>query len=84
MNDFLYFLRHSNKECYEIIIFQITLRPFKKGLDRNKNGGGILLYLREDIPCKKLKIHTHLHDTEGIFVRVNPKKTKWPLLNIFF
>ena len=28
--------------------------PFR--LDRNQNGGGLLLYLRGDIPCKILKI----------------------------
>ena len=42
-------------------------------------GSGVLLYIREDIPCKELKLHRHPNDTEGIFVGVNLKKTKWLL-----
>ena len=30
--------------------------------DRNGNAGGILLYIREDIPCKELKLNRHPHD----------------------
>ena len=30
--------------------------PFR--LDRNKNGGGILLYVREDIPSKLLSMNS--------------------------
>ena len=30
-------------------------KPFR--LDRNTFGGGILIYVREDIPCKELKKH---------------------------
>ena len=29
-------------------------KPFR--LDRNRNGGGLLVYIREDIPCKELKL----------------------------
>ena len=31
-------------------------KPFR--LDRNRNGGGLLVYIREDIPCKELKFHS--------------------------
>ena len=40
---------------------------------------GILLYIREDLPCKELKLHRHPSDNEGIFVEVNLRKTKWLL-----
>ena len=40
---------------------------------------GILLYIREDIPYKELKLHRHPSDNEGIFVEVNLRKTKWLL-----
>ena len=30
-------------------------KPFR--LDRNRNGG-LLVYIREDIPCKELKLHS--------------------------
>ena len=49
------------------------------GLERNRNGGGIFLCIREDIPCKELKLHGHPHDIEEIFVEVNLRKTKWLL-----
>ena len=38
-------------------------------LDRNCNGGGILLYIREDIPSKLLSIERYL--TETFFVKIN-------------
>ena len=40
------------------------------------NGGGVLLYIREDIPCEELKLHRHPHDTEGIFAEDNLRKTE--------
>ena len=46
---------------------------------RNRNGGGILLYIREDKPGKVLNLHKHPQDIEGIFVEVNLRKTKWLL-----
>ena len=39
--------------------------------DRNRNGGGILLYIREDILCKKLKLHRYSQGNEGIFIEIN-------------
>ena len=37
--------------------------------DRNCNGGGILLYVREDIPSKHLSLEIDL--TEAFFVEIN-------------
>ena len=53
-------------------------KPFR--LDRDKHGGGILLCVREDIPCKILERHTLPCDIEGIFVELNFKKSKLLLL----
>ena len=47
--------------------------PFR--LDRNQNGGGLLLYVREDIPCKILKEYT----PENLFVEINLRSRKWLL-----
>ena len=45
-------------------------------LDHNCNGGGILLYIREDIPSKRLLIERDL--TETFFVEINlHNKKKW-------
>ena len=40
--------------------------------------GGILLFFREDIPCKIIKTECHT-DFEGIFVGINLRKKKWLL-----
>ena len=50
-------------------------KPFR--LDRNKNGGGLLVYVREDIPCKELKLHNFNEHIEGIFIEINLRKCKW-------
>ena len=49
-------------------------KPFRR--DRNKNGGGILIYIREDIPCKILENHNLPDDIEGLFVELNFRKSK--------
>ena len=41
--------------------------PFR--LDRNAHGGGILLYVQEDIPSKLLLVEKNL--IEGFFVEIN-------------
>ena len=44
-------------------------------LDRNRSGGGILIYIREDIPTKPLN-HSFNHNVEGLFIEINLRKTK--------
>ena len=49
--------------------------PFRFRFDCNINGGGIMLYVREDIPTKLLS-----HDFPGVesfFVEINLHKKKW-------
>ena len=43
------------------------------GLDRDKNGGVILLYIRGDIPLKLLSVKNHI---ETFFVEINLHKEK--------
>ena len=50
--------------------------PFR--LDRNDGGGGIMLYVRSDIPCKEIK-YNFSSDIEGIFIELNLRKKKWIL-----
>ena len=47
--------------------------------DRNSNGGGVLIYVREDIPSKPLTDHKLPNDIEGIFVELNLRQNKWLL-----
>ena len=51
--------------------------PFR--LDRNQNGGALLLYVREDIPCNILKEYTPEKPTENFFVEINLRLRKWLL-----
>ena len=50
--------------------------------DRNRNGGGVLIYIREDIPSKLLADKLR-HDIEGIFVVLNLRKKKWLLFGSY-
>ena len=45
-------------------------------LDRNKHGGGVIIYVREDIPSKKLTKHNFTKNVEGLFIEINLRKTK--------
>ena len=47
-------------------------RPYR--LDRNEYGGGLLLYVRQDIPSKLVRKEK---DYEAFFVEVNLKKQIW-------
>ena len=52
-------------------------------LDRNRNGGGVIIYVREDIPSKILRKHFFPNDIEGIFVEINFRKSKWLLCGTY-
>ena len=52
-------------------------------LDRNKHGGGILIYIREDISSKQLTKHTFKDDMEGIFLELKLNKYKLLVLGTY-
>ena len=39
-------------------------------LDRNRDGGGVLIYVREDIPSKQLDKHSFTKNVEGLFIEI--------------
>ena len=51
--------------------------PFR--LDRNQNGGGLLLYVREDIPYKIFKEYIPEKPIENLSVEINLRSRKWLL-----
>ena len=51
------------------------ITPFR--LNRNKNGGGIILYIRSYIIASKLTNFTFSNDIEAFFVQINLKSNKW-------
>ena len=52
-------------------------------LDRNPNGGGIMIFVKEDIPSKLLTKHNFPMDVEGLFVELNFRKSKWLLFGTY-
>ena len=52
-------------------------------LDRNRNGGGLIIYVKEDIPSKILEKHKLPHDIEGILIELNFRKVKWLLFGTY-
>ena len=48
-------------------------KPFR--LDRNRNGGGIMLFIQSDIPAKV--IFTYKNPFESFYVELNFRKRKW-------
>ena len=51
--------------------------PFR--LDRNKNGGGILLYIRSNITSTKLNRYIIKNQTEAFFVEIRIRNSIWLL-----
>ena len=45
-------------------------------LDRDSSGGGIMLYVREDIPCNLLATDEKNH-IESFYVKLNVRNEKW-------
>ena len=46
--------------------------------DRNRNGGGIMLHIREDIPLRLTERKVR-NNVEYFFVEINLRKKKWLL-----
>ena len=55
--------------------------PFR--LDRNINGGGLMIYIRHDIPSSVLLKHVFPSDIEGLYIELNFRKCKWLLLGTY-
>ena len=51
--------------------------------DRNKHGGGLLVYVKEGLPAKQLQSYRFPDDIEVVAVEINLKKQKWLLLCLY-
>ena len=56
-------------------------KPFRR--DRNRNGGGVMIYVREDIPCDILIKHKMPANIEAIFLEINLRKNKLLLVGTY-
>ena len=52
-------------------------KPYR--LDRCSNGGGFLVYIREDTPSRLLTEYRPSENVECLFVEINIRKKKWVL-----
>ena len=55
--------------------------PFRR--DRNRNGGGVMIYVRHGIPCRLLTKHKFASDMEILFLELNFRKCKWLLCGTY-
>ena len=46
-------------------------------LDRNRNGGGLMVFMRNDLPCHELKSHEFPDGTECTFLEMRIRQSKW-------
>ena len=53
--------------------------PFR--LDRTENGGGIMLCVKEHIPCRILRKFTFEKEIEAFAIEINLRKVKWLLVS---
>ena len=56
-------------------------RAFRR--DRNKNVGGVMIFVRDDIPSKEIKISFLPSDIECLFIEISIRKTKWLIVGCY-
>ena len=56
-------------------------KPYR--MNRNKMGGGIMIYVKENIPSKEVKKHKFVKKVEGMFIEINLRKTKLLLFGTY-
>ena len=52
-------------------------------LDRNRNGGEIIIFIRDYIPSRVLTKHVFPDDIKGLFIELNFRKAKWLLFGTY-
>ena len=76
------FLLSETKIDISFLSTQFTIEgysnPFRR--ERNIHGGGLLLYIRDDIPCKQIKSYALPGDIECFFVEIKLRNNKYILV----
>ena len=57
------------------------LKPFR--LDRNSKGGGVLIYIKENIGSRILTKHDKPFDIEFLIIELNFRRSKWLLIGTY-
>ena len=83
MLDVLIITETKPDDTFPVLQFHIDRfsKPYR--LDRNRNGGGIIIYVREYIPSKILPKHVLPTDIETLFTELNFRKCEWLLSKIY-
>ena len=55
---------------------QFIIEGYTKPYRLDCNSGGVLIYIRKDIPSKQLKKHNFSKNIETVFIEINLKKCK--------
>ena len=63
---------------YHIVSYSMAYRA-----DKNRNGGGVVIYVREDILSNVLRKHSCSNNKEGIFLEINFRKSTWLLCSTY-
>ena len=63
--------------------FLVTGFSVSYRLDQNRNEGGIMIFIRDDIASRVLTKHVFPDDIEGLFIELNFKKAKWLLFGTY-
>ena len=76
---FLWLLKQTNLSNESFATNQLVIPGFTSPyrFDRSKDGGGVLVNIREDIPSKFLNISYIAPDIECLGIEVNLRKVKW-------
>ena len=58
---------------------QFKLKGYSKPirLDRNRNGGGIMIFSRDDLSCQELEAPGKPDDVECVFLEMRIRQSKW-------
>ena len=51
--------------------------------DRNRFGGGLILYINENIPCRSLNDHPTFPNLELIATEIHQNKSRWLFIGIY-
>ena len=69
----------KDKNRWDVSLEQFLYSGFAKllRLDRNSKGGGIMLFIRDNIPFRLLKLGNLPSNTEALFIEINFRKKIW-------
>ena len=77
-NNLRWNIKQKLKDNLEGDIFK---KPYRR--DRNKWGGGVMIYVRNDIPSQEKTDYKLPDRFEGLLIEINLRKTKFLLIGIY-